>query len=313
MKRVVVTGGAGFIGVNLLRHLQENGSRPLVVLDDFSVGSPERLSGLDVEIVEASILERDALTRTFKGADAVIHLAARGGVVESVDDPQATFDTNVAGTFGVLDAARRAGVGTVVLASTGGAIAGDGAPLPFAETSAARPVSPYGASKLCAEAFAGAYAGSYGMRAIAVRFANVYGPHCQTKQSAIARFLRAIRDGERLTVFGDGEQARDFVHVDDICTGIARAMELGKAGGVYNLGSGVSTSINEVLGHMRAIVSPGHAVQVDYSSARAGEVRTTWLDISHAREALAFTPEIDIRTGLETTWNWTLREAKPNR
>src|SRR3984957_9145841 len=180
---ILVTGGAGFVGATLVRRLVASGYR-VRVLDNLSTGDAGHLAGVDAELVKGDIRDAAALDDALDGAGAVIHLAAAGSVIGSVQDPVMNFEVNVLGTFRVLDAARRAGVERIVLASTGGALIGD-APPPVNERSLPKPISPYGASKLAGEGYAHAFAKSFGLRTVALRFANVYGPWSGHKKGAM--------------------------------------------------------------------------------------------------------------------------------
>jgi UDP-glucose 4-epimerase len=205
-RRVLVTGGAGFVGATLVRRLAGSGHQ-VRVLDNYSTGDPSYLDGVGAELVEGDIRDVRALDAALAGVDAVVHLAAAGSVITSVADPAANFDVNVTGTFRVLDAARRAGVQRTVQASTGGALIGDATP-PVTERSLPKPISPYGASKLAGEGYAHAFAAAYGLRTVALRFANVYGPWSARKPGAITLFFRAIQAGEPIVIYGDGSASR---------------------------------------------------------------------------------------------------------
>src|ERR1039457_1040957 len=205
-RRVLVTGGAGFVGATLVRRLAGSG-HSVRVFDKYSTGAASHLTGVDAahragvdaERAEGDIRDAPALDAALTGMQAVIHLAAAGSVVMSVEDPVTNFDVNVLGTFRVLDAARRAGVERIVLASTGGALIGDATP-PVDESSLPRPISPYGASKLAGEGYAHAFAKAYGLSTVALRFANVYGPWSERKRGAMTMFFRAIHAGEPIVI-----------------------------------------------------------------------------------------------------------------
>ena len=192
------------------------------------------------------IRDDDALDDALKGLDAVIHLAAAGSVVGSIDDPVGNFESNVVGTFRVLDAARRAGVARTVQASTGGALIGDATP-PVNEQSLPKPISPYGASKLAGEAYAHAFAKTYGLRTVAVRFGNVYGPWCDRKRGVLNVYFESLHDGVPLVIYGDGTASRDYVHVSDIAQALQLALEKDVPGGtVVHAASGVETPLTEL-------------------------------------------------------------------
>src|SRR5215467_3277512 len=199
---ILVTGGAGFVGATLVRRLVAGGYQ-VRVLDNLSTGDAAHLAGVDAELVKGDIRDAAALGDALDGMGAIMHLAAAGSVIGSVQDPGTNFEVNVLGTFRVLDAARRAGVERVVLASTGGALIGDATP-PVNEASLPKPISPYGASKLAGEGYAYAFSQCYGLRTISLRFANVYGPWSERKQGAMNRFFNAIHDGQPILIYGDG-------------------------------------------------------------------------------------------------------------
>jgi UDP-glucose 4-epimerase len=261
----------------------------------------------DLEYHKGDICDLALVSRVVKGCDTIIHLAANTRVMESIEDPTLNFEVNVRGTFNVLLAARDAGVPRVVMASTGGAILGDVEP-PVHEGMVPQPAAPYGASKLAAEGYGHAFAGSYGMQVTALRFSNVYGPRSYRKGSAVAHFFKQVLDGKPITVYGDGSQVRDFVFVQDLCRGILQAIDA-DVSGVFQLGSGRPTSINELLVEMKQVVGAGRWPEVRYADWRAGEVRKTYCDIAKAGAAFDFKPRTPLRDGLEATWRWFLAQT----
>jgi UDP-glucose 4-epimerase len=301
-RRILVTGGAGFVGATLVRQLAEAGQR-VRVLDNYSTGDAAHLAGVDAEQIEGDIRDADALDAALAGVDAVVHLAAAGSVIMSIADPAANFDVNVLGTFRVLDAARRAGVERTVQASTGGALIGNATP-PVDESSLPKPISPYGASKLAGEGYAHAFAAAYGLRTVALRFANVYGPWSEKKQGVIQQFFRAIRAGEPLVIYGDGSASRDYTHVDDIARAIGLALDRDVPGGtVLHIASGVETTVRELAGLCRdAAGAPGHPVE--YRPARAGEVGRNFASYDLASKELGYAPSIAREEGIRRTWEW---------
>jgi len=301
-RRILVTGGAGFVGATLVRQLAGAGQR-VRVFDNYSTGDATHLAGVDAELVEGDIRDTGALDAALVGIDAVVHLAAAGSVIMSIDDPAANFDVNVLGTFQVLDAARRAGVERTVQASTGGALIGNATP-PVDESSLPKPISPYGASKLAGEGYAHAFATSYGLRTVALRFANVYGPWSEMKQGVIQKFFRAIRGGEPLVIYGDGSASRDYTHVDDIARAIGLALGTDVPGGtVLHVASGVETTTAELADLCReAAGAPDHPV--DYRPARAGEVERNFASYDLASKILGYAPSIGREDGIRRTWQW---------
>jgi UDP-glucose 4-epimerase len=301
-RRILVTGGAGFIGATLVRRLVTAGHR-VRVFDNYSTGDPAHLAGVDAELVEGDIRDVSALDAAFAGMEAVVHLAAAGSVVMSITDPVANFEVNVLGTFRVLDAARRAGVERTVQASTGGALIGDATP-PVSESSLPKPISPYGASKLAGEGYAHAFALSYGLRTVALRFANAYGPWSERKQGAVTMFFRAIQAGEPIVIYGDGSASRDYTHVDDISGAIELALDRDVRGGtVLHVASGVETTTAELADLCRgAAGAPDHPVE--YRPGRVGEVGRNFASYDLARQVLGYAPSISREAGMRSTWQW---------
>jgi UDP-glucose 4-epimerase len=306
--RVLITGGCGFIGSNLIETLRRNQSCEIRVLDNESSGSARDIAQFDVELIEGDITEVSDVNRALKGVDVVVHLAADTRVLDSIANPEHNFRTNVIGTFNILSRMKEAGVTTIVNASTGGAILGEVEP-PVHEGMAASPLAPYGASKLSAEGYCSAFSGAYGFSATSLRFSNVYGPRSYHKGSVVAHFFKQITAGKELIVYGDGTQTRDYVFVGDLCDGILHAMQSGQSG-VLQLGTGIATTINELIDHFRALLGAQFPIQVRYEPFRPGELRNTWCDIEKARRAFGYDPQTRIASGLARTWDW-FREAMP--
>jgi UDP-glucose 4-epimerase len=300
--RVLVTGGAGFIGSALVRRLAGEGSA-VRVLDDLSIGRRSYLDGQPCELVVASLADPAAVRTAVAGCDAVVHLAARAGIPDSVTDPLGTFEANVTHTLGVLDAARRAGVRRFILASSN-AVLGPHEP-PADETVLPRPTSPYGASKLAGEAYVTAYAATYGMAACALRFSNAYGPRSLHKKSVVAAWLRSVLGGGPVTIHGDGEQTRDFVHVDDLAAALAaalRAPEERVAGAVFQVGTGRETTVNELAAALEAAL--GRPLEVRREPVRTGDVLRNASRVDRAAEQLGWRAAIGLADGLRQTAAW---------
>jgi UDP-glucose 4-epimerase len=305
---VLVTGGAGFVGATLVRRLVAGGHR-VRVIDNLSTGDAAHLAGVDAELVKGDIRDAGALDDAIRGTTAVIHLAAAGSVIGSVQDPVANFEANVLGTFRVLDAARRGGVTNVVLASTGGALIGDATP-PVSERSLPKPISPYGASKLAGEGYAHAFAKTYGIRTVAIRFGNVYGPWCARKRGVINVFFEALHSGAPLVTYGDGTASRDYVHVDDIATALRLALENDRVPGgtVLHAASGVETTVTELADLCRrAAGKPGHPIE--YRPKRAGEVGRNFASYDLAHELLGYAPSVRREDGIPRLWQWFQAEV----
>jgi UDP-glucose 4-epimerase len=302
-KICLVTGGAGFIGANLIRQLAAQNVQ-IRVLDNLSAGSRNDLAGMPVEFFHGDIRDATLVEQAVKGAEVVIHLAAHTNVVESVKNPELNLETNVQGTFNLLKASVKQGVERFIFASTGGAIVGDVTP-PVHEDLAPHPISPYGASKLAGEGYCSAFWGSYGLQTISLRFSNVYGPYSYHKASVVAKFLRQIQLGKPMNIFGDGEQTRDFLYVGDLCQAIVQSLEATLPfGQAIQLGSGREISINQLVALLRQVVGSNGFPTVTYASSRPGEVLRNYVSIARAKEYLGFTPATNLVTGVQKTWEW---------
>ncbi len=302
IESILVTGGAGFVGATLVRRLVASGYR-VRVIDNLSTGDAAHLAGVDAELVKGDIRDADALDDALAGMDSIIHLAAAGSVVMSVADPVANFEANVLGTFRVLDAARRNGVQHIVQASTGGALIGDATP-PVNEKSLPKPISPYGASKLAGEGYAHAFAKTYGLRSVAIRFGNVYGPWCARKRGVLNVYFESLRGGVPLVIYGDGTASRDYVHVEDISNALQLALESDVPGGtVLHAASGVETSLTELADLCRqAAGKPDHPIE--YKPTRPGEVGRNFASYDLARELLGYEPTVRREDGIPRLWKW---------
>jgi UDP-glucose 4-epimerase len=295
--RAIVTGGAGFIGSHVVEALLARGDE-VHVLDDLSKGTRENVAA-GAELHVADIRDPDAVFDAVR-PEAVLHLAAQADVRVSVERPAHDADVNVVGTVRILEAARRHGA-QVVFASTGGAIYGecDG---PAPEDAPRRPLAPYGASKLCGEEYLATYNRLYGSGHVALRFGNVFGPRQEPHGEAgvVAIFMGLLRDGGTPKIFGDGRQTRDYVDVHDVARAVVAA--LGREGGVFNVGTGVETS---VLALYEAIQeAAGIARAPALAEARLGELQRSVLDVSLAERELGWRPERSLAQGLAATWAW---------
>lgn len=303
--RVVVTGGAGFIGANLCRHLLRAGVGPVTVLDDLSSGRRDNLDGVDVELVEGSILDPATVDGCLAGAGAVVHLAARPSVPRSVSDPGSSHRVNATGTFEVLEAARRAGGPHVVVASSS-SVYGANPVLPKHEELATRPMSPYAAAKLASESYALAWQASYGLPVLAFRFFNVFGP-LQAADHAYAAvvpaFLSAAIDGRPLPVHGDGSQSRDFTFVDSVCAVLVDAVQRRVTHpGPVNLAFGARTDLRTVVGLLEELL--GHPLDVEHLPSRVGDVPHSQADGSLLRSLFPDVEPVPLGDGLARTLDW---------
>ncbi len=300
MPRAIVTGGAGFIGSALIRALAAEGYDVRVV-DDLSSGDPANLEGIGAELRVGDVRDLDLVTEAARGCDVVFHLAAGAGVVESMNDPLTNFDQNARGTLTVLEAARRAEVPRFVFSSSNAPL-GENA-YPASEEKPVAPLSPYGASKAAGEAYCSAFFGAYGMEAVVVRFSNAYGPRSAHKGNVIPLFIRRLRAGEDLVVFGDGSQTRDFVYCEDLAAGlVAAARTPGVGGQIFQLASGIETTLNRLLELLSE--TSGITPRVRREPPRQGEIQRNYSLIDKARDVLGYSPQVDLEHGLRRTWDW---------
>jgi UDP-glucose 4-epimerase len=303
--RALVTGGAGFIGSNLVDALLERGDE-VTVVDDISTGRRENLTGAlekGAELVESDIRDARAMSEVFGRArpEIVYHLAAQIDVRHSVADPAADARINVEGTVNVLNASLEAGVGRFVNTSTGGAIYGEGQILPAPEDHPVAPMSPYGNSKFCAENYCSLFRRLHGLSTVSLRYGNVYGPRQDPLGEAgvIAIFCGKLLEGGRPTVFGDGKQTRDYDWVGDVVSANLAASQTDTAG-PYNVGTGRETSVLELVDVLRDI-GGDDSFEAEFAPERPGEVQRIAIDPSRAREELGWEAKMDLREGLSRT------------
>ncbi len=302
MTRVLVTGGAGFIGSHLVRALLARGD-DVLVLDNLSTGARANLADLPVELLVADLGEADQVRAATRGVDTVFHLGAMISVPASLENPAGCYRTNVLGSLHVLEAARRERVRRVVLASSC-AVYGDHDG-PVAEDAAPRPVSPYASSKLAMEDLARLYTSAMGLQTVCLRFFNVYGPRQDVHSpyaAVIPLFIEGLLDGRPPTIHGDGGQSRDFVFVEDVVQAMLQASEAAVGGQLFNIGQGQSRTVLELAEVLAAMV-PGSLAPV-FGPARAGDIRTSAADIGRATKALGYRPAWDLHQGLQATVEW---------
>lgn len=304
--RYLVTGGAGFIGSNIVDELLRRG-HSVTVLDDFSSGKEENLATAikKIRLVRGDICDLEAAREACEGADYVLHLAARTSVPRSVKDPIETNRVNIDGTLNVLVAARDAKVRRVVYAASSSAY-GETPTLPKIETMPSEPISPYGVTKFVGELYAQVFGRAYGLENVSIRYFNVFGPRQDpTSQysGVLSRFMLAMIEGSAPVVYGDGEQSRDFTYVDNVVDISLRACEApGASGKVFNGGTGLRITLNDVLKLLGKIA--GSSVRAKYDQPRSGDILHSQADIQVARQLLGYCPTVDFEEGLRRTWKW---------
>jgi len=307
MVKTLVTGGAGFIGSNLVALLVDKGY-DVTVCDNLSSGYESNLSKVaSVAFVRGDIRDAELLARLMEGVDVVFHLAASVGNSRSIEQPIADCEINVIGTLQVLNAARRAGVHRIVFSSSA-AIFGELKQVPIPENHPAEPDSPYGVSKLAAEKQCLVYAKLFGLEVICLRYFNVYGlnQRYDTYGNVIPIFTHRLLRSQPLIVYGDGEQTRDFVSVKDIARANLLAAEAEGISGAFNIASGRAVTINHLIGIMQSV--SGIELQVNYVAPRKGDVRHSRADISSANKVLGYRPSVDIQEGISEYWHWAKTE-----
>ncbi len=298
-----MTGGAGFIGSHLVHALAGRGDH-VRVFDSLSTGRRENLAGVEAELVEGDIRDPAALAQASRGAVAVYHLAAMVSVAETMSDPLNCYEVNLTGSLRVLEAARKAGARAVVLASSAAVYgAAEGR---VRETSPARPISPYGATKLAMEEVAALYAAAYHVPAVSLRLFNVYGPRQSASSSyaaVIPLFIRRLLEGAPLNLDGDGGQTRDFVFVGDVVRAmILAAQKAAEAPGPFNIGTGRSVSISRLAATLERLIPAGRPPS--HGPPRPGDIRHSASDIRRAGAALGYRPEVTLEQGLQATVQW---------
>jgi len=307
MAKHLVTGGAGFIGSNLVRFLLDQGEEA-VVLDNFATGKRENLAEVAdrIELIEGDIRDLETVRDAADGCVTIFHEAALGSVPRSIEDPRTTNDVNVNGTVNVLEAAR-AGGRRVVFAASSSAY-GDQKESPKHEGMLPAPISPYAASKISCEAYVRGYAAAYGMQTISLRYFNVFGPRqdpAGAYAAAIPAFISQLIRGQQPVVFGDGEQSRDFCHIDNVCQANWRAANAPAEvcdGRCMNIACNRRATLNEVLAQLGELL--GVDVVPEYRPERTGDVKHSLADVSLARESIGYEPVVFFEEGLAKAMDW---------
>lgn len=317
----LITGGCGFLGTSLIEHLlaQERDVN-IRVLDNLLVGKREDLSEVSafrerkasgppgapegVELVVGDVRDYRTCLWCCGGAEVVVHFAASTGVAPSVEDPRLDMENNVVGTFNMLEASRVSGVKNFVFASSGAPL-GEVEP-PLHEGKAPRPVSPYGASKLAGEGYCSAYFRTFGLKTVVLRFGNVYGPRSKHKASVVAKFFKEALSGRVLEIYGDGNQTRDFLFIDDLVRAVMLSTRAEVGGEVFQIATHRETTVNEIASVVKEIVEggTGRKVEVVHGETRQGDVKRNYSDISKARGVLGWEPRYDLAAGLRRAFEY---------
>ena len=303
----VVTGGAGFIGSALIRHLISQGAEVVTAFDNLNSGHRKNLEGLDgrVALSQGDIRDYDAVATAFTGADIVFHLAAIPSVPRSINDPIPSHDVNINGTFNVFLAAKDTGVKRVVYAASSSAY-GDTEVLPKVESMQANPMSPYAAQKLMGEYYASVFSSCFQLETVSLRFFNVFGPR-QDPNSAysgvLSLFMKALIEGKSPTIYGDGEQSRDFTYVEDVASLLVKAAQAkGVSGKSFNAGNGNRYTLNQTWELLQKIA--GRQIPALYGPPREGDVKHSQADTTLARLELGHDPQFTFEEGLRRTFEW---------
>src|SRR5436190_17115297 len=302
MAKVLVTGGAGFIGSNLVRALLERGD-DVRVLDNFSTGQRANLDGLEVEVVEGELRSYERVHNAVRGTEVVFHLGALGSVPRSVQDPLTSGAVNVEGTLNVMLAARDEGIRRAVFASSS-SIYGNQPELPLQETMAPDPISPYGVAKLAAERYCVSFSRVYhSFETVVLRYFNVFGPRQDPNSqyaAVVPLFITAIAAGEPVTIFDDGEQSRDFTYVDNVVAANLLAADAeGASGRIFNVSAGASVTVNRLAETIGRLLD--QPVERRFLPPRPGDLRDSWADVGEARRMLGFEPRVELEEGLRRT------------
>lgn len=309
MHTFLVTGGAGFIGSNLVETLLKDG-KSVRVLDNLSTGKEENIREFlgSIEFIKGDIRDKATAEKAVKGVDYVIHLAALGSVPRSIEDPMTTHDVNTTGTLNMLIAAKDAGVKRIVCASSS-SVYGNTPVLPKVEDMALTPLSPYAVSKLMVEHYCKVFNRVYGLETVALRYFNVYGKKQDPDSmyaAVIPKFVAALNKNQSPTIFGDGEQSRDFTFVEDCNQANIKACTApNSAGEAFNVGAGGRISVNQLFNEIRSKM--GKDVKPNYAEPRKGDVRDSMASIDKARKLLSYEPVYNVKTGIEKTVNWYLQ------
>jgi len=311
--KILVTGGAGFIGSHLTRRLLSLG-KEVVVLDNFSSGKHENIAGLPVRVIDGDIRDKASVAQAVQNVDTVFHQAALCSVARSMEDPALTMEVNVTGTMNVLDASRKAGVRRVVMASSS-SVYGDSDVFPKREEMKTDPISPYALSKLIGELYCHMYWKRYALETVALRYFNVFGPRqdpLSEYSAVIPKFFQAILQGAEPQIYGDGTQSRDFTFVDDVVeANIAASESQSAAGRIMNIACGNRWSLLQLIHHLENILNC--TTRPVFLPARPGDVQHSQAGIERASQLINFKPSVEFKEGLRETAAWFLERHGTSR
>lgn len=315
MKRILITGGCGFVGLNLVNHLLDKTFWEINILDNLSEGKFEdlkKISNYDskrISFIKGDIRNKNDVKKAVNQCQLIVHLAAQTGVVPSQKDPLLDAEVNILGTLNLLEKSKNQNIKRFVFASSASPLGKQDMPLD--ENKVPRPLAPYGASKLAGEGYCSAYSGSFDLNTVALRFSNIYGPWSYQKGSVVAKFIKQILDKKPVTIYGDGNQTRDFVYVDDICQAIFLALtkELPEKYNLFQLGTGKETSISELYKLLKPIAEKNSIkVKKEIGGEQPkGDMQRNYADITKARKLLGYNPKMELKKGLEYTFDWFMK------
>lgn len=323
---ILITGGCGFIGLNLIKSFIYKENCKLRIIDNLSIGKETDLDEIcnykikkgnfelwenGVELVIGDILDSKLLKNAFMNTDFVVHLAANTGVIPSIENPEMDFQNNVIGTFNVLEACRINNIGKVIFASSGAPLGAQTPPIH--EEKVPKPISPYGASKLCGEAYCSTYYSSFGIETVALRFGNVYGPGSYLKGSVVAKFIKQIINNEDLIIYGTGKQTRDFIFTEDLCEAVIASINTQNIGGeIFQIATNKEHTVLEIAESLNNLAEKylNKKSNIIFEDFRKGEVLRNYSDTSKAKRMLNWQAKHSLEEGLEKTFKWFLKNYK---
>ena len=316
VKNWLITGGCGFIGSSLIQKLLELDSTINIrILDNLTVGTEDDLTEVanfkrvdqivsspnGVELFIGDITNSEDCIRSSKGIDCIVHLAANTGVGPSVENPKIDMEANVIGTFNMLEAAREHKIEKFIFASSGAPI-GELKPPPIHEELPAHPVSPYGASKLAGEGYCSAYYQTFGVKTIALRFGNVYGPRSKNKASVVAKFIKQALKGETCEVYGTGKQTRDFIYITDLVEAVVKASQTNVGGEIFQIASNKESTVNEIVEIIKSELAKLDVdINIVHGETRIGDVMRNYSDTTKAKNILGWEPQMELSAGIKNT------------